>query len=232
MISINCDNCEKDFEVPLDDAGGKVACPFCGDINRVPPPPESPKSPKSPEAMSGESAESSRQRFSSSDEDEREVSRGVSGPLDELELTVVRPAMFRAHPFRYLIIVIAGLACLVGFFAAFFTETTWYRWPSLVVLLLIAGYFGWWWLTTHFWIKLIVTNKRSIRHEGIIRRHTTEVLHNHVRSVDINQNFLQRVFSVGEIGIDSAGQDGIEIEIADIPRPYQVKALIDKHRKM
>ena len=36
MIDIECDNCEKTFEVSDDQAGGKVACPMCGDINRVP----------------------------------------------------------------------------------------------------------------------------------------------------------------------------------------------------
>jgi uncharacterized membrane protein YdbT with pleckstrin-like domain len=53
-----------------------------------------------------------------------------------------------------------------------------------------------------------------------------------VRSVDIDQNFVQRIFRVGYIGIDSAGQDGIEIEIRDIPGPYEIKRLIDQYRKM
>ena len=36
MITIECDNCEKPFEVENDQAGAKVPCPECGDVNRVP----------------------------------------------------------------------------------------------------------------------------------------------------------------------------------------------------
>ena len=37
MIEIECDNCERVFEVSPKQAGGKVPCPHCGDVNRVPP---------------------------------------------------------------------------------------------------------------------------------------------------------------------------------------------------
>ena len=52
------------------------------------------------------------------------------------------------------------------------------------------------------------------------------------RSVDIRQNFLQRIFNVGYNGIDSAGQDDVEIEIRDIPSPFNVKRTIDRHRNV
>jgi hypothetical protein len=58
------------------------------------------------------------------------------------------------------------------------------------------------------------------------------VLHNHVRSVDIQQNFLQRILNVGSVGVDSAGQDEIEIIVHDLPTPFKVKEIIDRYRKM
>ena len=102
------------------------------------------------------------------------------------------------------------------------------------LLIGIVGLIWWigWWLATHWWIKLTVSNKRTIRQEGIIQRHTTEVLHDHVRSVDIQQTLLQRILNVGTVGIDSAGQDDVEIIIGDIPDPYEVKKIIDTYRKM
>ena len=103
---------------------------------------------------------------------------------------------------------------------------------ALAPALFGVGWMVQWWVATYFWIKITITNKRTIRHEGIIRRHSTEVLHDHVRSVDIRQSFVQRLFNVGYIGIDSAGQDGIEIEIRDIPRPYDIKKTIDRYRTM
>ena len=202
MIEIVCDNCERTFTVDPREAGGKVACPDCGDINRVP----------EASPVTGRA--------------------GDDGP--ERELSIVRPAMFGAHPFRYLSILLlfAGGATLA--LAARFSESVWpwLAWPGLLISLAAMIWFSHWWLSTHWWVKLIISNKRTVRHEGIIRRHTTEVLHDHVRSVDISQNFVQRIMKVGRIGIDSAGQEDIEIQVSDIPRPYEVKKLIDQHRKM
>lgn len=207
MIEIECDNCEKTFAVDSDQAGMKVACPMCGDINRVP----------------GEGAAGAAPAPAKG----RDAIPRADGP--EQEILVVRPAMFRAHPFRYLLIVIVFIGGIVG--AIMGSATLILLVLGLAVSLAMAIWFGWWWMSTHWWLKLVITNKRSIRHEGIIQRHTTEVLHNHVRSVDINQTFLERVFRIGRIGIDSAGQEGIEIQINDIPGPYEIKQAIDRYRE-
>lgn len=159
---------------------------------------------------------------------------GGREPGPEERICVVHPAMFRAHPARYLLLVllfVGGVtALLTGFVQA--ERYGWLRYPGLTATLAAAAWWLWWWFFSTVCIKLEITNKRSIRQEGFIRRTSTEVLHDHVRSVDISQGFVQRVFNVGYIGIDSAGQDGIEIEIRDIPRPYDVKAIIDRYRRM
>lgn len=207
MIKIECDNCEKTFEVEDEKAGGKAPCPFCDDVNRVP-----------------------------------EVKAVAGGPLPESDapeetICVVRPAMFRARPFLYsfLVLLVAGGIVLAGGARLSEAIRPWLMWPGLVLAAFALGWFGSWWIATHFWVKLTVTNKRSIRQEGIIKRHTTEVLHDHIRSVDIRQTLLHRVLRVGDLDIDSAGQAGdrdIEIEMNRIPRPYEVKKIIDQYRKM
>ena len=204
MITIECDDCERTFDIEDEKAGGKVACPYCGDMNRVP-------------AAHGPSA------------------KGLppdEGP--EQDISVVHPAMFRAHPFRFLAIAVLVLGGIVLAIAAISSDNVW-AWLSWVGLVLsVAGAFWWvvWYVAAHLWVKLTISNKRTIRHEGIVRRHTSEVLHDHVRNIEIKQSFLQRMLNVGYIGISSAGQDGIEIEVRDIPRPYAVKALIDEYREM
>jgi membrane protein YdbS with pleckstrin-like domain/phage FluMu protein Com len=210
MTKISCDNCEKIFEAPAEKAGSKMPCPHCGDINRVP----AEEAPAPAPASSGAAAAESGR---------------------EEELCVVRPAMFRAHPFRYLLIIML-LLCGPALAVWSWTSETFPAWiVTWLGIPVSAGgaiWFVGWWVSSHFWRKLVVSNKRTVRHEGIVTRHTTEVLHDHVRSVDIRQSFLQRVLSVGAIGIDSAGQDGVEIEMHDIPRPYDVKKVIDRFRKM
>lgn len=203
-MQIECDACEKTFEAPKEKAGGKMPCPHCGDVNRVP----------------------------EADSPERKGLPPEEGP--EITITTVRPAMFRAHPFRYIFIVLLFLAgATVGLLAPMLERwETWVAIPALIVVLFAVGWWLWWWLTTTMWIKLTLTNKRTIRSEGIIHRHTSEVLHDHVRNVSIRQSFLDRIMRVGYLGIASAGQGSIEIEIRDIPHPDRIKAIVDEYRKM
>lgn len=198
MITIACDNCEREFQVEPAMAGGKVKCPQCGDVNRV----SEPRT--SPDAGS------------------------------EQDICVVRPAMFRAHPFRAMLLLslLGGGGALAIWAKVSEAVPAQLAGPGVVMMLAAAVWWLVWFVTAHLWVKLRISNKRTIRRDGIIRRHTSEVLHDHVRNVEIKQTVVQRVFDVGYLGISSSGQDGIEIEILDIPRPYKVKALIDEYRDM
>lgn len=80
--------------------------------------------------------------------------------------------------------------------------------------------------------RLYITNKRSILRTGFFAKSTTEVLHDHVRNVQVDQTFLNRLFNVGTIGISSSGQDGIEIVAHSVPRPMEVKKTIDLYRPL
>ncbi len=200
-MRITCDGCEKQFEAPDENAGGKIACPYCGDVNRV------------PELHTPES----------------EGLPPDSGP--EQHICVVRPAMFRAHPFRAVFIAMLFIVGIVGCYFAW-SEQRWLAYISLVPSVLAVLWAIKWWIAAHWWIKLNISNKRVIRRAGIITRRSSEVLHDHVRNVEIRQSFLQRLLNVGYIGISSSGQDGIEIEVFDIPNPDKVKSLIDKYREM
>ena len=109
MISIQCDNCERIFEVPDTEAGSKKPCPSCGDVNRVPAAPSEPAVAAAPAV----------------------ISEGSAGARDgaEQEITVIRPAMFRAHPFRYLILVLifgGGIGLLIW---GWMIEESWRWWP-------------------------------------------------------------------------------------------------------
>jgi uncharacterized membrane protein YdbT with pleckstrin-like domain len=209
VITIECDNCERTFEVEPAEAGAKTACPHCGDVNRVPEPPQ-PAAAREPEG-----------RNLPPDE----------GP--EMAICDIHPSMFRAHPFRYigLVAIFAGGVALV--FSALRTEQVkWMSWFGVVLCL--AAVVGWliWYIAACLWVKLSISNKRTVRQRGIIRRYTSEVLHDHVRNIEIRQTFLQRITNVGYLGISSSGQDDIEIEIKDVPRPYKLKALIDEYRNL
>ena len=86
-----------------------------------------------------------------------------------------------------------------------------------------------------WWIKsknttLIVTDKRTILRQGLLSRYTNEVMHTHIRNIQIQQNMIERLFNIGTIKIASAGTGDIEISVSGIPAPNRIKAVIDHYR--
>ena len=94
-IDIDCDACDRVF--PADPAEQRVACPYCGDVNRI----ERAMEPEPNPASSGPSAHSN-----------------ASPPAASSEtlLRTVRPALVRGHPvasFSATLLLLGGLAVIV-----------------------------------------------------------------------------------------------------------------------
>jgi uncharacterized membrane protein YdbT with pleckstrin-like domain len=143
--------------------------------------------------------------------------------------------MFRAHPFWYSLMVLLFVGGLVAAVMGAPLATVGGPLPGLAITGVAALWWLVWWAAPHRWVKLIITTKRTIRQEGIVVRRTSEVLHNHIRNVKIEQTFLNRLLGVGRLSIDAAGgsdEEPIEIEMRHVPRPYQVKELIDRYREL
>lgn len=126
---------------------------------------------------------------------------------DEKTVYVANPSMFRNSPFWFAVTVLLSLVG-VGI-------------PILIV----------WWVRCRS-VELTVTDKRSRLHRGWLSRSITEVWHRDVRNVQLHQTPMQRVFNTGRIGISSAGQDGLEIDVSGLHSPDQIKGIIDEHRAM
>ena len=137
--------------------------------------------------------------------DHRDSDQGISA-TGERVLYEENPSMFRNQPVWF---VITALLCLVV--VGLFIFASWY--------LKCKG-------TT-----LTVTNDRTTCRRGILSKSVTEVWHRDIRNVQLDQTFFQRIFDVGTIGISSAGQADLEISVSGIPRPEQVKDLIDQYRR-
>ncbi len=127
--------------------------------------------------------------------------------MEETVLYEEHPAMFRNHPFLFILSIVLIAAFGLG----------------LIILLV-------WWVQT-LGTKLTVTNERITLRKGIFSKYTNEVFHTDIRNVQLDQSFFQRIFDVGTIAISTSGQEGIEISVAGIPHPQQVRDLIDEHRR-
>ena len=125
--------------------------------------------------------------------------------MSEQILYEASPSMFRNQP--------------IGFFLTLLL--------SLVGIGLIIFFF--WWLDC-LGTKLTVTDRRTTLRKGVFSKHVTEVWHRDVRTVSLSQSFTQRILGVGTIGISSAGQGDVEISVAGLPNPEDIKSAIDSRR--
>ena len=115
------------------------------------------------------------------------------------------PSMFRNRPIAFAIVV---LLSIVGI--------------GLPILLV-------WWLRCRS-TELTITEKRTKLHEGWLSRSITEVWHRDVRNVQLHQSLFQRLMGTGRIGVSSAAQSGIEIDVSGLKDPLEIKRIIDEYR--
>ncbi len=152
-------------------------------------------------------------------------------PVDgERILYEAHPSMFRNHPIWF---ILTCLLCVSGFLLPFLPiEVSWQtRFIEILVPLLIGlGAFFVWWLKIKG-TTLTVTTERTSCRRGILSKSITEVWHQDIRNVQLDQTLLQRILNVGKIGISSAGQSEVEINVSGIPDPERVKQAIDEHRR-
>lgn len=209
MITIRCDRCDRTLRVPDDKAGMKVQCPHCGDVNLVP---------VAIRAI-----------------DDRAEAMGLppdAGP--EREVMTVHPAMLRARPGLFFLILLAALGGVGGavyFFAFAPPSQIAFGWACAGLAGAALIVLGVWKIKT-LDAGLRITNKRTVERRGLLSKTTSEVLHENIRNFQITQTFWERLWGVGTVGISSAGQDEIEIVVRHIPRPYRVRDVIDAYRNM
>jgi phage FluMu protein Com len=227
MLRFSCDKCGKMLEVSDDLAGKKVECPSCHDVNSVPTVLVS-DAPLGSAGHTGSSGPRSPQASL-----DRASAAGFppdTGP--EKEVLRVRPAFARGRPFRFAALVIAALAGISGaIYWGLVSSQREYAIAAGVVAALALFALGLWRLL-HLGDVLIITNKRSIERRGLLSKRTSEVVHDNIRNFQMTQTVWDRVLNVGHIGISSSGQDGIEIVMEKVPRPNQVKKIIDLYRPM
>ena len=217
MIKKACDRCDRVLELDDSKAGTKVHCPSCGDVNLIPF--VTKYQPNSTPSQTVGRAEA----------------KGYppdKGP--EVQVLMLRRAMFRSRPLSFITVALLTIASLVLALIYLVNPAALPVWVAITaVLIVLAGsiLFVIWWIQS-LSARLDVTNKRTITRRGLLSRSTSEVLHDNIRNVQIEQTFWQRVWHVGSIGISSSGQDGIKIQMHNVPTPDRLKEVIDLYRPL
>ena len=160
----------------------------------------------------------------SGDEGSHPASRhGAAGAEETLIQT--HPAMFRRHPFQFIGSLALALAGLAGL-AYWGPSGMWLpAGVSAAVALFGVGVLVLWWLRVVS-TTLTVTSERTILRKGILSRATSEVRHDDVRNLQVNQTFIERMLGVGDLAISSAGQDDLEIDVDGVARPEEIATMI------
>lgn len=116
--------------------------------------------------------------------------------MSETWLYDEHPAMFRAHPLLFLLLLV-----------------------SVVGILAIAI----WWIM-YKGERLALSEREVLLERGLLAKQRTEIALSSIRSVRITQSFGQRLFDVGHVELFSAG-DVAEIAIKNMPRPGRIRAI-------
>lgn len=154
------------------------------------------------------------------------------GDIEDTIVTV-HPSVARQSPFCLLVVVLAmalGVAgilfgtVLAGMFAAGVPGAVLWI-GGLIILAGASLYLLVWWIQSRF-TELIVTDHRTTLRTGLISRSTTEIGHEDVRNLQVDQSIPDRLLGVGTLSISSAGQDTMEIVVHGIPEPEKVAAII------
>lgn len=223
MTRVVCDRCEHAFEAAEVAAGDKVPCPRCGDINRVPG-----VTGAGATAGAGVAEENSRRQRA-----DKAAAAGYppdSGP--EVEVVKVRRCWFRSRPVRsllawaLLVVGVAGMAW-VGVKGL----NPWWYAAAGPAAAIGAVFLAWWWIDRYS-ACMVITTKRTVMHNGFFSRSTSEVVHDNIRNLQVDQSFWQRIWRVGRLGISSSGQDGIEIQVNHLPGPDRLRVIIDLYRPL
>jgi Bacterial PH domain len=221
MISKPCDRCDRIIEVDDDQAGTRVECPHCGDTNIMP------GTPAADDATAAVSASGDRRR--------RPEDLGLppdSGP--EQPVMLVRPSLMRSRPVSFIAASLLGATGLVLAAIHLISPASVTLWVAIFAVLALIGALGliaWWWVKT-LSAGLEITNKRTVARRGLLSRSTSEVVHDNIRNVQVDQSFWERIWKVGSIGISSSGQDGIEIQMRKVPDPQKLRETIDLYRPL
>lgn len=139
-----------------------------------------------------------------------------------------RPAMFRNHPFGFMLAcagVVLPVIALLGFRSAIL-ETG----PALAVALLVVSglslvVLGWWFLQTRS-LRLLIVGDRLQLEEGLLSKKRTDLRLSQVRTVQITQGPLERILQVGSVQVFTTG-DNPEFHAKGLPGPHRIREILN-----
>ncbi len=139
-------------------------------------------------------------------------------------------ALMRVHPGWWHFIGAIFFSCALiaaGFAVRFKYPNGWS--VSLLLFAIALAHLAMTAVRRHF-ISWSLTSERVIESKGILARHRREMELADVRSVDVEQGFMQCAMSIGNIIIASAASADYAIRLYDVPDPEGVAETLRRAR--
>jgi uncharacterized membrane protein YdbT with pleckstrin-like domain len=135
------------------------------------------------------------------------------------------------HPhWKMMVVPVLVLLVVVGlgsYLAALIGAQSWGLWARIAVLVVALALVVRFtlaplirWRTTHF----VITNRRVLVREGLITRRGMDIPMRRITGVQFRQSLFERLFGVGTLVMESAGDEPLEFE--DIPGVEEVHGLL------
>jgi DNA-directed RNA polymerase subunit RPC12/RpoP len=227
-----CPHCHESLEINEAMMDQKVDCPKCAHPFFADPPRAQPTA--RPSRSESEAFE--KQRADDTHEHERDLPPDPRGDIfspsnDEEVIRVIHPTLFRRHIFGTMLCALLALGGIALIFMglAGMPLLEFVGLPLIItgaVPLLIGGFFILKWFITSRVTSLTLTSERIIYTYGLFHRSTNEMRHDDVLNMKMEQNFLERILHFGDMALSSAGDNGMEIAIHDVPRPQEMAEFI------
>lgn len=215
-IVYDCPACGEKLEIGPDEVGRTLKCPNC---NR----------PVKTEPLSA----APRDAVEDEEEDVRQHEQAQE-MHDERTLLEVHPPLLRSHPWS---VIAASILILAGLFGLIAIPLTLFDFATPLIIAIVAGVLlviGLIWFVILYLKNLAhrleVTTFRTRQTNGLLRKTSTEVQHDDVANLRVNQSFLERIFKVGYIGISAGDAETMEIEAHGIPDPEGIAEVIREHQ--
>ena len=200
MISFKCPKCDYLINSPGSQAGRSESCPKCGNVAIVPV--STPATARSPQGIP-------------------ETAPGLSNkqPSRDEVLWTNKPSHW-----NYLFAYFAAILVILGAGATLLLPTAppflWLIGLLGPIIVLIAN-------IDRIGTRYSVTSGRIILRKGIVARYQTEVPISSIREMKFNQGIIDRVVDIGSFGFSTAASSDVEIIFHGVPRPMQLKEIID-----
>lgn len=204
MISFKCPKCEYLMNCPDSPAGRSESCPKCGNVTIVPA--SAPATARAPQGIP-------------------ETAPGLSNkqPSRDEVLWTNKPSHW-----NYLGSYFAAILIVLGAGATFLLPTVgpflWLIGLLGPIIVLIAN-------VNRIGTRYSVTSGRIMVRKGIVARYQREVPISSIREMKFNQGIIDRLVDIGSFGFSTSASTNVEIVFHGVPRPMQLKEIIDSLTK-